>query len=390
MKKNKTVCMISCRHNLLDDRIYKKQALTLARNGYELIHIGYGDTNKDYYTEDIIRLIQIEKKTKGKTLKTAYQALKQSFQTDLFQTAKSVKADIYHLHDVELCRIALKLKKLPWMPKVIYDAHEPYYERLLDYWRERSFAQIFLMDIPALIAEKNILKKVDYLIATEENIAARFKKKNPNSSVVYNYSYFYPDNYVNESQEKEYDAVYCGGIFESKGIFEIFAALVETKKRGLEYKVVFVGDTNINSISKNKIERIIRENNLDENVNFTGNLPFEDVAEYYKKSKVGFCIFPSSRVNKLILPIKVFEYPAFGLPVIGSNFGHIKNIVEENNIGITVNPANAKEVADALIHLVEDDNYRKYYQSCVSCVKNKYMWNNQEENLLSIYRNLKL
>ena len=378
--------MISCRHYLLDGRIYKRQMLTLAKNGYELIHIGYGETNEDYYTEDNIRIIQIERKHKGNTIKTLYQAFKQSFHMDLFEAAKAVSADVYHLHDVELCRIALKLKKLPWKPKVIYDAHEPYYERLLEYGRDQSLHQIFLITIPALIAERRVMKKLDHLIATEENVGARFLKKNPNSSVVYNYTYFNPDDFANKHQEKEYDAIYCGSIFEGKGFFEMLTSAVEIKKRGYEFKIVFVGPVNLTI--KSRAEQIVKENSLEENVIFAGRLSFDAVAEYYNKSKVGLCVFPQSRVNDLIFPVKAVEYPAFGLPIIGSNFGHIKTIIEENNIGITVNPTNVAEVADALIHLVENDNYRKYYQACVSCVKEKYLWSGQEEKLLSIYRNL--
>jgi hypothetical protein len=50
-KKNKTVCMISCRHSLLDDRIYSKEAITLAEKGYDVVHIGYGDRFETYDTK---------------------------------------------------------------------------------------------------------------------------------------------------------------------------------------------------------------------------------------------------------------------------------------------------------------------------------------------------
>ncbi len=385
-----TVCMLSCRHSLLDDRIYKKEALTLAQNGYNVIHIGYGDENQDYYTNDGIRLIQVKRLKKGSTIKSKFNAFRQSYLDDLFKVAESVSAAIYHLHDVELCRIALKLKKLPWKPKIIYDAHEPFYENLLDYWVNRSLPQVFFVDIPALFAEKKILKKADFLIATEKNVASRFRKKNSNTEIIYNYSFFQPDKYVDGKERKEYDAIYCGSITESKGILNILNSIALAKRKGYDFKVVLVGDYNINPLTKQKIDDIIERENIGENIVFTGNLPIEDVAEYYKKSKVGLCIFPKNRVTPLILPIKLFEYPSFGLPMIGSDFGHIKEIIRSNNIGLTVNPFDIHEIVAALIDLVINDNYKNYFSTCINCVNEKYLWDTQKPVLLSIYKNLML
>jgi glycosyltransferase involved in cell wall biosynthesis len=377
--------MLSCCHSLLDDRIYKKEALTLVQNGYEVIHIGYGDCPKDYYTEDGIRLIQI-KRTKWEQFRL----------NNLFQTAKAVAADVYHLHDVELCRIALKLKKLSWQPKVIYDAHEPFIDNLKDYRRKRTWMKVIFNDIPSVLAEKQILKKVDYLIATEENVASRFRKKNPNTSIIYNYSYFLPLNdpvdfrfasISLKETSKEYDAIYCGSISESKGIFLMLNALIAAKKRGHEFKLAIVGALNNPSL-QSEVEKIIQKDKLNNHLFFTGELPLEKVSQYYEKSKVAFCLFPLNRTNQLILPIKLFEYAAFGLPIIGSNFGHITEIILSNGIGTCVNPHDAEEVASVLIDLIADDKYKEYIPSCINSVKNKYLWENQKANLIGIYEKL--
>jgi len=372
----KTVCMISCRHSLLDDRIYKKEALTLVRNGYAVVHIGFGEEFKDFYTDDAIRLIQV-KRTKMETL--CFGAL--------FRTAKSVAADVYHLHDVELCRIALKLKKLPWHPKVIYDAHEPYDVFLRDSWRKRSKWRLFFNDIPAVIAERRILSQIDYLIATEENVASRFREKNPNTAVIYNYSYFSPDDFPLNTENKTFDLIYCGSLSETKGVFLMLNALSEAKKRGYVYRMVLVGSFHNPAVQK-EVEQMIWKEELSEHLLLTGELPFEEVSHYYQQSKVAFCLLSSNRTNRLILPIKLFEYAAFGLPIIGSNFGHIAEIIQGNNIGVCVNPHDANEVASALIDLLSGEKYQSYVSRCKDCVRAKYLWKNQEEKLLHIYNKM--
>ena len=373
---DKIICMISCCHSLLDDRIYKKEALTLARNGYRVVHIGYGEDFKDIYTDDAIRLVQI-KKTK----------IEQCSFSALFQAAKSIAADVYHLHDVELCRIALKLQRLFWQPKVIYDAHEPYNVFLRDSWRARPKGRLFLRDIPAVIAEKRILSKVDYLIATEENVAARFRKKNPHTAIIYNYSYFHPNNSLLNADNKRFDLIYCGSLSETKGIFLMLNAFAEARKRGYAYRMVIVGGF-YNPTVRAEIEKMIQKEKLSNHLLFTGELPFEEVSRYYQQSKVAFCLLSSNRTNRLILPIKLFEYAAFGLPVIGSNFGHIAEIIQDNHIGVCVNPHDANEVASALIDLLSGEKYKSYIHQCLHCVRMKYLWKNQEEKLLDIYEQL--
>jgi glycosyltransferase involved in cell wall biosynthesis len=374
-------------HSAFDDRIYKKEALTLANNGFEVYHICYGDSEQDFVTEDNIRIIQLEKKRKGKSLKTVLAALKQITLQDLFNVAKKLNADVYHLHDVELCRIAMKLKRLPQRPKVIYDAHEPFHIFLKDSWKMRSKWGLLLNDIPAVVMEKRILNKVDYLIATEENVADRFLKKNPNTAIIYNYSYFSPDDFLLSTENKKFDLIYCGSLSETKGIFLMLNALAEVKRRGYFYRLVMVGSFNNPNVQA-KVEGIIQKEKLSDYLLFTGELPLEEVSKYYLQSKVAFCLFSSNRTNRLILPIKLFEYSAFGLPIIGSHFGHIAEYIQSNNVGVCVNPQDAHEVGSAMIDLFTEDKYRSYVFRCLDCVKAKYLWKNQENQLLHIYKQL--
>ena len=378
--KNTTVCMLSFQHGLLDDRIYKKEALTLAKNGYEVIHIGYGDEAEDYVTQDNIRIIQLKKYRMNDS---KWRTLKQSFMTDIFNAAKNIAADVYHLHDMELCRMALKLKKLPQRPNVIYDAHEPYLEKLMDYWRERSWFKILLNDIPSILAEKRILKKMDYLIATEENVGARFRKKNPNTAVIYNYSFFYPDQSL-LPEKKEYDAIYCGGISNQRGVFEILETIINAKKKGRELKIIMVGKFT-SPETELEVKKIIEEKNLHENITFTGKLPIENVAAHYKNSKIGLCLLANNSSHQLCVAIKLFEYMAFGLPIIGSNFGQTKKIIEENDAGICVDPHNPEDITAAVLELLHNDSYKKRSAEVMALTREKYIWAKEEPKLLDIY-----
>jgi glycosyltransferase involved in cell wall biosynthesis len=190
-----------------------------------------------------------------------------------------------------------------------------------------------------------------------------------------------------EESEKKFDAIYCGSVSESKGIFLMLNALVAAKRKGYIFRLAIVGAFSRPDLQL-EINKKIAKENLTDQVFFSGEVSLEEVKFYYLRSKVAFCLFPKNRTNQLILPIKLFEYAAFGLPVVGSNFGHIARIILSDKIGVCVNPHDTEAVASAWIALIGNDKYKEYIPLCVHCIKNKYLWENQKANLLRVYEEL--
>jgi glycosyltransferase involved in cell wall biosynthesis len=88
-------------------------------------------------------------------------------------------------------------------------------------------------------------------------------------------------------------------------------------------------------------------------------------------------------------PNKIFEYMASGLPVIGSNFPLWKEIIEENNCGICVNPENPKEISEAINKLsVNPSLVQEMGNNGKRLVIEKYNWSVEESKLISFYKKL--
>jgi len=86
------------------------------------------------------------------------------------------------------------------------------------------------------------------------------------------------------------------------------------------------------------------------------------------------------------MPNKLFEYMLAGLPVIASNFPLWKEIIENNKCGICVDPLSPKEIADAIIYLMEHvDEAKKMGENGRKAVIEKYNWENEGEKLLNLY-----
>ena len=66
-------------------------------------------------------------------------------------------------------------------------------------------------------------------------------------------------------------------------------------------------------------------------------------------------------------PNKFFDYIASGLPIINNYPGWISNIINENNVGISVKPNDHIAFADALIYLA--DNKSSYKNKAMNARK---------------------
>lgn len=89
------------------------------------------------------------------------------------------------------------------------------------------------------------------------------------------------------------------------------------------------------------------------------------------------------------LPVKMFEYMAAGIPVIASDIPLWKQIIDENQCGVCVNPFDSKEIAQAINSLVENpENAEKMGYNGQQAVLQKYNWSIEEQKLITLYRKL--
>lgn len=386
--------MLADRHGLYDDRIYWKEALSLTNKGYSVTIVINSGSSEQGTTAEGIHFIKIKKREFSGNRFLNY-LLNLVHPTGLYPSmlreVAKLQPVVCHLHDLNLNRIGGKLKKLPGKPKIIYDVHEPHPENILDYFRTKGVASLLKKWYAGYIRwwEQKCSKRYDLVITTEDNLYRRFAGYlgSERVQIIYNYTDLNGTKPQTSEPEKVYDAIYCGGITEFRGAFKILEAVRIAARDLPGIKVLFLG-TYFPAELKARMEAFVTENNLDQNIVLKNSVPYKEVPEFYSKSRIGLGIFLPILSHRIILQIKIFEYMAFGLPVIGSNFGHISKYIRENRIGIEVDPGNPEEIARALIELLTNkDLYaqlsRNSQEASVNC-----RWGSMEQKLADIYQSL--
>lgn len=392
--KGKKVCMLSDKHDAFDDRIYWKEALSLQRHGCLVTHICTGAEDRQFVSDEGIRIIQVANPLyyHNLILNKLYKSVaRKSIYAKIHDYASRESFDVYHIHDLAINKIGTKLKGLPHRPKVVYDIHDPFAQNFIDYRGGKSIVSKIFSHLYAKHITKwqyKCARQYDLLITTEENLQKQFKDKvEIPVEVVYNYPVFTGDE-PSLFQAKKFDLLYCGGITMFRGCMHMLEAVKIIKEKKPDISFALVGPMTPKRLEA-EVREFVHENHLQENVSIIGNVPFTEVADYYRKSRIGFGIFLPIPTHYIILQIKIFEYMAFGLPIIGSNFGHISRYIKDDAAGITVDPESPAAIADATLQLLNDE---AFYKRCSDngriAVQEKYRWEDMENKLLNLYSTL--
>lgn len=385
------ICMITNTHDVLDDRIYWKEAVSLKKHGHEVICITGSDKDEEGVTKEGISYIKIKRKRR----KNNFQRILYFYKNykNFYNKAKEIKADVYQFHDLYLNVIGWKLKKLPHKPKVIYDVHESFPDMIRDYTATRGIRTILKLIFAELMDKWEIhcSRNYDLIITADECIADRFRKKIKNKPIeeIYNFTDLYYDTLPLAFEEKKYDMVYCGSMTKVRGILK----LLEAVKIGVEDKedvtLLLLGPFSEKGL-KEEVEGYIKENNLEKNVDILGVVPHKLVGNYLRQCRIGTVpLLPIPKFYKNI-PIKQFEYMMFGLPVIGSNLPPISKYIKENQCGEIVDSRVPREIWDAAFKILKNRQlYQLYSINGSKAAKEKYNWGVMDKKLTSLYETLR-
>lgn len=124
------------------------------------------------------------------------------------------------------------------------------------------------------------------------------------------------------------------------------------KKAGMEndIKIIFIGD----GAERNELE-LMKQNLELNNIEFWGLLPKKELPKWVKSSTATLFTTLDNETQNTSCPNKIFDSFAAGVPIIQTTTGWINELIEKENCGINVSPNNPKELAEAILKLVDDE-----------------------------------
>lgn len=103
--------------------------------------------------------------------------------------------------------------------------------------------------------------------------------------------------------------------------------------------------------------KIFVEKNSMEYINFFGRYDYTQIASYYEEADIILSSYPSKNENvKYAIPNKFFEAIHFNKPIIVSRDTKLSELVDENNLGISINCYDITEIKNCIEEILANRN----------------------------------
>ena len=143
-------------------------------------------------------------------------------------------------------------------------------------------------------------------------------------------------------------AAYVGTHGLAHGLGTIFEA-AEMLKDDARIGFLLVGDGS----ERKNLELRAKEMSL-KNIVIAGQLPKSEMPGVWAATDISLIVLRKSDTFKSVLPSKMFEAMAMQRPIVLGVEGEAKKLLESADAGVSVEPENARELADAVLTLVND------------------------------------
>jgi len=140
-----------------------------------------------------------------------------------------------------------------------------------------------------------------------------------------------------------------------------------------------------------ELEQRVRSMPGFERVDYQGWLQPDRVTAALRQADAGLVCFLPEPNHVEAGPNKLFEYMAAGLPVIASAFPAWREIVEEGDCGLCVDPAEPAAIAEAIVWLAEHPQRRaEMGRNGQRLVRERYNWEAEARRLIEAYASISL
>ena len=299
----------------------------------------------------------------------------------MFRAVKRERPAIAHFHDPELIPWAILLSFFG--VKVVYDVHEDYPKDVTNNYRLPAFARKLL---PPFVRLFEFIGSLCFkgIVTVTPTIQSRFPKNKTvlvrNLPVVSEF----PSPSKKPMSSRSREVTYIGTITKNRNIIGMLEAI--DRIQDAEVALRLAGDFPVIDD-----ENAARSHPGWSRVHYDGWVSRQDIADILASSRAGLVLLKPLEHEAVSFPIKLFEYMAAGLPLISSDFPVWREIIEDAECGLLVDPLNTEDIAKAIRWLIDHPGKAQSMGARGRhAVMTKYNWENESEVLFRLYERIML
>lgn len=381
------ILFICAGHGLDDDRVTRKEALSLTRMGHRVTVCAqwrrpYSEKPVELYDVDTMQLVSEETRLDNITMSHTLRAKRIP---KLMRLYKKIKPDLVVAHEFETACLAWWIKKRYKAPYV-FDSHE-------------GFENTVPLALPSVIrwaafpVVRFILRRIVRASAGITAASAGIyvyqyaKRIGKPAELIYNSAPLEYFPYA-ESAAESVTIVHEGNLTKDRGAFEMLDALaIVAQTRKFRFLVLGTISKDIEDAFLEKIKNL----GLKEQVDVRGRLPWDEFGQIEKEGMIGLICFQKTYNCKIGMPNKLFDYMSCGLAVLALKGSLSGDFVEREKCGIAVDTTNPSAIAEGLTKLIDDrDGLLAMARKGRKAIEEKYGWPCMENVMLKFYESLEI
>ena len=175
---------------------------------------------------------------------------------------------------------------------------------------------------------------------------------------------------------------FIGNLIHWQGLGVLLDVLAELRDCGKKIGCVVVGD----GPQRNEWEEQAKSLDLQEQIVFTGRIPWEDVPTYLAGFDLGYTGQVNLSIGQMYLsPLKLYEYGAMALPVVAAAHEDARRVVDDGVTGFLYDPGDREDLKNTLIAALQRRaEWPLMGQRARQRIEEEHSWNARIRSLVDV------
>jgi len=249
--------------------------------------------------------------------------------------------------------------------------------------KEEQSSFIVMRLITNLLTNINHAAANKIVIPSQRNINEKDLVKYEDKIIIANKHYIDLNQYVKHTRVSERANLvgYIGRLSHEKGILNFLEAIAKVLKVRGETRFIIGGDGPLQT----NVEQYLKNNNLNEKVNFIGWIPHEDIQKFLGQLKL--LVIPSYTETG---PNIAFEAIGCGTPVLATPVGLIPDIIIDGETGFITENNSPDCIARNIIKALKCPDLEKFAQNSRKLVEKEFSYEKAAESYMHIFSELNI
>jgi glycosyltransferase involved in cell wall biosynthesis len=368
------VVHLSVVHRPDDSRICERECRTLAGAGYDVTYLVPGATpGRD---EHGVQLAALPVRPRSQRFLSV---------PEIIAALRALRPFVVHAHDPELLTLFPLLR--PFVPRLVYDAHE--------FLREQVMAKEYipagarpLVAAASSLGQRGLVRFADGVVTVTDDVLSdlgsrpRLRLVAPNYPRLAHFEGAAP--YAELASDPRLRLVYIGALSRNRGI----ALMLDVMERlGPDDALLVLGG--IFSSPAFEAETLARlDAGLGDRVRFLGRVPRDEVPRYLASAEVlWMASSPSAQFTRPTVATKIYEGAAVGLAVLASDLPG-RRIVADGGFGLNVAPTVEGHLGGVRALIDRRETVAHMGERGRAAVRERFCWEALEASFVDFYARL--